>query len=50
MQGIILHPERVDGYWLVYFDGEIYQNERGAYCTTEIDLAVKEEDLKIILE
>ena len=50
MRGIILDPRCIDGQWLVYFDGEIYRNAEGVYGTTEIDLAVLEEDLKIIRE
>jgi hypothetical protein len=34
----------------VYFDGEIYQNAAGVYETAGIDLAVLEEDLKVISE
>ncbi len=46
-KGVILGPKRL-GYWLVYFDGEIYQDEDGVYCTTEIDVGVLEEDLEVI--
>lgn len=46
-KGIIMGEER-NGYVLVYFDGEIYQNENGVYCTTEIDIGVRVEDLKVI--
>ena len=48
-KGIVLGEER-NGYWLVYFDGEIFQDENGIWSTTEIDAAVKEEDLKVIWE
>ena len=48
-QGIVLGEER-NGYWLVFFDGEIYQDEDGVWTTTEIDAAVLEEDVKVILE
>jgi hypothetical protein len=48
-QGIVLGEER-NGYWLVIFDGEIYQDEDGVWTTTEIDAAVLEEDVKVILE
>ena len=46
-KGTILGENRL-GYWLVYFDGEIFQDEDGVWSTTEIDVGVKEEDLKII--
>ena len=48
-KGIVLGEER-NGYWLVIFDGEIYQDEDGVWTTTEIDAAVLEEDLKVIKE
>ena len=48
-QGIVLGEER-NGYWLVIFDGEICQDEDGVWTTTEIDAAVLEEDVKVILE
>jgi len=48
-QGIVLGEER-NGYWLVYFDGEIFQGEDGVWQTTEIDAAVLEEDVKVIME
>ena len=48
-KGIVLGEER-NGYWLVYFDGEIFQGEDGVWQTTEIDAAVLEEDVKVILE
>ncbi len=48
-KGIILGPKR-HGYWLVYFDGEIFQDVDGVWKTTEIDAAVKEEDVKVIEE
>ncbi len=48
-KGIVLGEER-NGYWLVIFDGEIYQDEDGVWSTTEIDAAVLEEDVKVILE
>ena len=47
--GIILGPKK-SGYFLVIFDGEIYQDENGTYCTTEKDAAVLEEDLEVIEE
>lgn len=48
-KGIVLGEER-NGYWLVYFDGEIFQDTDGVWKTTEIDAAVLEEDIKVILE
>ncbi len=48
-QGIILGGER-NGYFLVYFDGEILQDENGVYYTTEIDVGVYRDDLKVIHE
>ena len=48
-KGIVLGEDR-NGYWLVIFDGEIFQDEDGIWSTTEIDVGVKEEDLKVILE
>jgi hypothetical protein len=48
-KGIVLGEER-NGYWLVVFDGEIYQDADGVWTTTEIDAAVLEEDVKVILE
>ena len=49
-KGIIMGEERYGGYVLVYFDGEIYQDEDGVYCTTEKDVAVRVEDLEVISE
>lgn len=48
-KGIVLGEER-NGYWLVVFDGEIFQGEDGVWQTTEIDAAVLEEDVKVIDE
>ena len=48
-KGVILGGER-SGYVLVYFDGEIVQDENGVYCTTEIDVGIRAEDLKILNE
>ena len=48
-KGIVLGEER-NGYWLVVFDGEIYQDADGVWTTTEIDAAVLEEDVKVLLE
>ncbi|HAE88563.1 MAG TPA: hypothetical protein DCG79_01675 [Clostridiales bacterium] len=46
-KGTIMGEER-NGYVLVYFDGEIYQDKDGVYCTTEKDVGVRVEDLKVI--
>ena len=48
-KGVILGEKR-QGYWLVYFDGEIFQDTDGVWKTTEIDVGVLEEDLKVIKE
>ena len=48
-KGIILGPKR-HGYWLVYFDGEIFQDVDGIWKTTEIDVGVLEKYLKVIKE
>ena len=48
-RGIILGENRL-GYWLVYFEGENFQDTDGVWKTTEIDVGVKEEDVKVILE
>lgn len=46
-KGIVMGEKRID-WWLVYFDGEMYQDEEGTWCTTEVGLGVLEEDLKVI--
>lgn len=46
-KGVILGENR-NGYWLVVFDGEIYQDSDGVWKTTEIDVGVLDEDLKTI--
>ena len=48
-KGVILGEKRV-GFWLVYFDGEIFQDTDGVWKTTEIDVGVLEKDLKVIKE
>ena len=48
-KGVILGGER-NGYVLVYFDGKIVQDENGVYCTTEIYVVVRAEDLKLLNE
>lgn len=48
-RGVILGGER-SGYFLVYFDGEIKQDENGVYYTTEIDIGVPEKDLRVLDE
>lgn len=49
-KGIVLGEERAGGYWLVYFDGEIFQDVDGIWKTTEIDVGVLEKYLKVIKE
>ena len=44
--GTIMGEKRC-GYFLVYFDGEIFCRD-GIWQTTEIDCAVLEEDLEVI--
>ena len=46
-EGIILGPKKL-GYFLVVFDGEIYQDKNGTYCTTEKNVGILEEDLEVI--
>lgn len=48
MNGIILGPKR-NGYWLVCFDGKIYQDTDGVYKTTEKILGILEDDLVVIV-
>lgn len=48
-RGVILGDNR-SGYFLVYFDGEIKQDEDGVYYSTEIDVGVRAEDLKVLTE
>ena len=48
-KGIVLGEER-NGYWLVIFDGVIFQDKDGVWTTTEIDAAVTEEDVRVIEE
>ncbi len=48
-KGTILGEKRL-GYWLVYFDGDCFQDSDGVWKTTEIDVGVKEEDLRVIKE
>ena len=49
-KGIVLGEERAGGYWLVCFDGEIFQDVDGIWKTTEIDVGVLEKYLKVIKE
>ena len=46
-EGTIMGEKR-SGYYLVYFDGNIFLDRDGVYQTAEIDLAVLEEDLETI--
>ena len=48
-QGTILGPKR-NGYWLVVFEGEIFQGEDGVWDCTDISTAARDEDLKVIKE
>lgn len=45
--GVIMGEERC-GYVLVIIEGDIYQDQNGVYCTKDIDVAVRVEDLKVI--
>ena len=45
--GVVMGEEK-NGYVLVYFDGNIYQDKDGVYKTTEIDAAILIEDLETI--
>ena len=47
-KGIVMGAERYGGFVLVYFDGKIYRDEDGVYCTSEKDVGVRIVDLKII--
>ncbi len=46
-QGIILGGER-NGYVMVCFEGEMYQNADGVYCTNDRFAAMLPKDLKKI--
>ena len=48
-RGIVLGEER-NGYWLVYFDGEIFQGEDGIWDCSDISAAVEDEDVKVVWE
>ncbi len=47
--GTIMSEER-NGYILVYFDGEIFQDEDGVYSTSDIDIGMRTDDLKVVKE
>jgi hypothetical protein len=47
--GTVLGEER-NGYVLVVIEGEIYQNKDGVYCTTDIDIGARVEDLEVVKE
>ena len=47
--GTVLDEER-NGYVLVVIEGEPYQNKDGIYCTTDIDIGARVEDLEVIKE
>ena len=48
-KGTILGPKR-NGYWLVVFERELLQDEDGVWYSTDIDVAVLDEDVKVIWE
>ncbi len=48
-KGCIMDPRKIDGCWLVIFDGKLYQDEDGEWTCDDVELVVKEEDL-ILLE
>lgn len=48
-RGTILLGER-NGYYLVGFHEEVFQNKNGDWDTNEVELAVPKEDLKVIHE
>ena len=50
MDGWICDPSKIDGFWLVSFEGEIFQGEDGVWDCTDITIEVLEEDLKVIKE
>lgn len=47
--GMVLGEER-NGYVLVVIEGEPYQNKDGIYCTNDIDIGARVEDLEVIKE
>ena len=50
MDGWICDPRKIDGFWLVSFEGEIFQGEDGVWDCTDITIEFLEEDLKVIKE
>ena len=50
MVGTILDPRRVEGDWLVVFDGEFKQDKDGAWYTTDIECEIAETDLEVVKE
>lgn len=46
-RGTIMGENR-NGYCLVYFNGSVVLGADGVYQTTEIDIAVKPEDIEVI--
>ncbi len=50
MIGTILDPRRIEGDWLVVFDGEFKQDEDGAWYTTDIECEIAESDLIVVKE
>lgn len=45
--GFIMDSRCINGKWLVSFSGEMVQDEDGIWGSTDIECAVKEEDLII---
>ncbi len=50
MIGTILDPRRIEGDWLVVFDGEFKQDEDGTWYTTDIECEIAESDLIVVKE
>ena len=50
MIGTILDPRRIEGDWLVVFDGEFRQDKDGAWYTTDIECEIAETDLEVVKE
>lgn len=48
MSGTIIDPRSIDGTRLVCFDGDFKQLPDGAWYTTDIECAIKEEDLELV--
>lgn len=49
MRGTIMDPRKIDGRWLVIFDGtECYQRDDGVWTCNDVELSVLEEDLELV--